>query len=142
MSEQSAPPESASRRTAPTVFLHIGTMKTGTSFLQRVLQRNAAVLAADGITYPLENSRWALQVRAARDILEIKGKPTYGGWAAMLDAIQAWPGRAAVVSMEFYSLASAARAEKIVAALAPSDVQVIITARDLVRVMPLSLIHI
>lgn len=122
--------------TGPTVFLHIGTMKTGTSFLQSVLRRNARLLAEDGVLFPLDDSRWGLQVRATREILGILGRPTHGAWDAMLDEIRAWTGRAVVVSMEFFSLASAKRAQHVVGALAPSEVVVVITARDLVRVLP------
>lgn len=140
MTEQSATAASATAAapalSTPTVFLHIGTMKTGTSFLQAVLRRNAELLASHGVLYPLADSGWGLQVRATREILGILGRPTFGAWAAMLDQIRAWPGRAALVSMEFFSLASAQRAQQVVAALAPSEVVVIVTARDLVRVLP------
>lgn len=136
MTEQATVPRTSPPRSAPTVFLHIGTPKTGTSFLQSVLKRNAALLEEDGVRYPLDDDRWALQVLAVRDILGARGKPLDGGWPAMVEHIQAWPGRAALVSMEFLSLARPAQVRKIVAGLAPSNVEVIITARDLVRLMP------
>jgi len=135
MIDEAATRDRTSAQSDQTVYLHIGTMKTGTSFLQHVLLRNAELLEADGVRYPLDGRGWALQVRAARDVLDIKGMPTQGGWDAMVDQIHAWPGHS-VVSMEFYSLASPVRAKKVAAGLAPSRVEVIITARDLVRVIP------
>lgn len=120
----------------PTTFLHIGTMKTGTSFLQSVLLRNQAALAEEGVIYPVDDTRWAMQVRATRDVLSIKGEPAEGAWDALTRCIHAWPGRAAVVSMEFFSLASAPNIRKVVHGLSPTPVEVIITARDLVRVVP------
>lgn len=136
MIEESVSAGSRSSAAAPTVFLHIGTMKTGTSFIQRVLQRNRELLRAEGVLYPLDGVHWALQVRAARDILGIKGIPAEGAWPKLEEKIRAWNGRACVVSMEFYSLASAVKAVQVVSRLKPSEVQVIITARDLVRVIP------
>ncbi len=137
MTHESALLDNTPAHTAPTVFLHIGTMKTGTSFLQHVLQRNAAVLAGEGVLYPLTDSgAWAMQVRATRDVLGIGGRPSDGGWAALLERIQTWTGRAAVVSMEFYSLANDATVRQVAERLAPSPVQVIVTARDLARIMP------
>ncbi|MBA2390517.1 MAG: hypothetical protein H0V67_09715 [Geodermatophilaceae bacterium] len=123
------------RSSAPTTYLHIGTMKTGTSFVQSVLSRNHEVLAGEDVTFP-GNDRWAMQVRATRDVLSIKGKPVDGAWDQLVRHIHAWPGRAALVSMEFLSLASADDAIRVVRGLAPSRVEVILTARDLVRVLP------
>lgn len=136
MTEVSNPSEQQPGDAPLTVFLHIGTMKTGTSFVQSVLLKNREVLRDEGVLYPLRGNQWALQVKAARDILGIKGLPSEGGWAAQAEKIDAWDGRAVVVSMEFYSLASAAKAKQVVASLRPAKVEIILTARDLVRVLP------
>ncbi len=136
MIDEAVAPHRSERSSAPTTYLHIGTMKTGTSFVQSVLSRNHEVLADEGVTFPLDNNRWAMQVRAVRDVMSIQGKPVDGAWDHLLHHIHAWPGRAALVSMEFLSLASAANAGRVVRELAPSRVEVILTARDLVRVLP------
>lgn len=121
----------------PTIYLHIGTMKTGTSFLQRVLVRNRKVLAANGVLFPTDASSWGLQVRAARDVLKIVGpRPSDGAWQALLDQVRAHRGTTVLISMEFFSFATAATVKQIVDDLGGERVQVIITARDYARVMP------
>ena len=125
----------------PTVHLHIGTTKSGTSFLQGVLWSHRVRLAADGILYPGED-RWAEQVAAVRDVLR-EGRKTrreieVGAWEAMRDRMLGWPGRSVIMSMELISLATPERAERIVSSLHPADVHVVITARDLARVIPSS----
>ncbi|WP_397544404.1 hypothetical protein [Roseovarius salis] len=39
----------------PTLLIHIGAHKTGTTALQRAFEQNTAVLAAHGVTYPRTN---------------------------------------------------------------------------------------
>lgn len=121
----------------PTVFLHIGMMKTGTSFIQDVVLRNQQLLESQGVLFPTDDTQWALQVRAARDVLGIAGpRPSGGAWAEVLARVQAHRGRASLISMEFLSFADLATARRIVAGLDTDDVQVVITARDVVRIMP------
>lgn len=126
---------------APTVYLHIGTLKSGTSYLQSVLWRHRDLLAADGVLYP-GVERWSEQVDAVRDVLnEVRKTRSHievGAWQAMCDRILAWPGRSAIMSMELFSLASPERVERIVASLQPAEVHAVITARDLARVIPSS----
>ena len=126
---------------APTVNLHIGTLKSGTSFVQGVLWRHRIRLADNGILFPGVDS-WSEQVAAVRDVLR-EGRQTrreieVGAWDAMRDTILAWPGPTAIMSMELISLATPERVERIVSSLRPADVHVVITARDLARVIPSS----
>jgi len=121
----------------PTVFLHVGTFKSGTSYLQSVLVRNRDRLAEDGVLFPTGDRKWGAQVRAVRDVLGMKGPtPTEGAWDELVASIHDSPARVAVISMEFLSLAKPATVRKIVDDLRPCQVQVILGARDLVRVMP------
>lgn len=121
----------------PTVYLHIGMFKSGTSFLQSVLVRNADRLLRDGVVFPIVGGKWSAQVRAARDVLGIKHhNPSDGAWSELVAMIHASPARTAVVSMEFLSLATRDAVRRIVADLSPWQVEVIVTARDLVRVLP------
>ncbi len=64
------------------VLLHVGTPKTGTSYLQDVLFRNREVLAAAGITYPA--SRPDSHFLAALDLMQLP----WGGLQS--EAIGAW----------------------------------------------------
>lgn len=122
----------------PVVYLHIGTYKAGTSFLQGRLVSNAAALKEDGVLFP-GPGLYASQVAAVRDVLgwDVTGKgQAVIEWADLRDEIHAWRGRAAVVSMEFLSAAPRRKVERIVSSLAPAEVNIIITARDLMRVIP------
>ena len=126
---------------APTVYLHIGTLKSGTSFLQGVLWFHRELLAEDGVLYP-GVERWSEQVDAVRDVLNEERRARshieVGAWESMCGRILAWPGRSAIMSMELLSLATPDRVERIVASLRPAEVHAVITARDLARVIPSS----
>lgn len=123
----------------PVVYLHIGAFKTGTSFLQSRLWALRNELAEQGVLFPGEHG-WGDQVRA---ISHVAGrKDPHGGsvpaepWDELLAQIRAWPGHAAILSFEFLSLARPRQVRRIVDALAPAEVRVVVTARDLVRVVP------
>ena len=49
-----------------TVVLHVGAMKTGTTFIQAVMRTNRAALAERGVLWP--GHSWADQVRAVNDV--------------------------------------------------------------------------
>lgn len=126
---------SRDRSGAPVVHLHIGTMKTGTSYLQRVLSRNTDRLEDQGVRFPSD----AISIgKAARDVIGIPSRTgsTEGHWQALVDDLQDWDGRSAVVSSEFLSFASAALAKRAVTSLWPCPVEIVVTARDLARLLP------
>ena len=72
---------------ADRVVLHIGSMKSGTSFIQNVLGNNGDALAEHGITFAGE--RWRDQVTAVQDLIAHGGparspstRPARGaGWS-------------------------------------------------------------
>jgi hypothetical protein len=114
----------------PTVVLHIGTMKSGTSYLQSVLKANDDRLAEAGVLFP----SWAKQLTATREARSAKAdRPT---WDALLDSIHSWSGRAVVLSVEGLSFSAEDEVGRILAALRPCPVRVVITARDIARVIP------
>jgi len=59
----------------PTVYLHIGAFRTGTTYLQQVLRLSHEALAEQGVLFP-GNQRWRDQVAGVRDLL---GMSTRGG---------------------------------------------------------------
>lgn len=129
---------------APVVYLHVGGMKTGTSFLQSLLIENRDALTAEGVLFP--GGEWGAQVRAVRDILQLALPSSSGTGAPDERLVGAWPrlraemlahrGRASVVSMEFLSFATPEQARSVVDSLAPAPVEVILTVRDATRVLP------
>lgn len=119
--------------------MHIGAFKTGTSYLQRRLAAARTDLAAAGILCPGERG-FKDQVRGLNQLLgRTDGtgrRARHRHWDELVATIHGWDGPAAVLSFEFLSLARSRQAQRLVADLAPCDVHVILTARDLVRVVP------
>lgn len=116
-----------------TVHLHVGEPKTGTTYLQAMLDGNREALAADGLVVP--GSRLD-QVRAGNDLLDVADDRGGGAWAALVDQIGGFDGAAAVVSMESLVLASPEQAERAVSSFPGCEVRVVLTLRDLARVVP------
>lgn len=123
---------------ATKTFLHVGLPKSGTTYLQAVLAENRARLA-DRAALLFPGRTWHEQVRAVRDVRGQQGRGggpgDAGAWDALVTEIAAWPGDA-VVSMEWLGGAPTEQVATIVDSLAPSRVEVIVTARDLARTIP------
>ncbi len=86
---EDAPDDERGGRMSKRVLLHVGTPKTGTSYLQDVLFRNRRTLAAAGILYPAD--RFDAHFLAALDLMRLP-------WGGLEDeAIGAWDRLAAQV---------------------------------------------
>ena len=124
---------------APTCYLHVGGFKTGTSYLQRRLIDGRAALRASGVLVPGQHGIGE-HVRAGKVILErtdLRGRPVPDAvWHRLRDEMLAFEGHSAVFSYEAVCGATTAQARRMVEDLAPADVRIVITARDLVRVIP------
>jgi hypothetical protein len=116
------------------VVLHIGSMKSGTSFLQNVLSTNREALAAHGVQFP---GSWRDQVEAVRDIANnaTSGLAADGPWRRLVELVDAWPDTA-VISMEFLAARSAEEVEVVCASFPDAEVDVVLTARDMTRTIP------
>lgn len=123
------------------VILHVGTPKTGTSFVQDVLFRNRDVLAEHGIVYPAD--RFDAHFLAAVDLLKLPWggleADARGAWADLVAKVRAAEGTV-IVSHEILAVASPAQARRAVADLtagsADVEVHLVVSARDLVRQIP------
>jgi len=116
------------------VVLHIGTMKTGTSFIQSVLGSNKAELAEAGVVFP---GGFGVQARAVRDMLKLPKHPRRNRrrWGKLAEQAHAGDGTA-IYSMEFLSFAGEEQVPELVAPFAGLDVRVVLTVRDQLRVLP------
>ena len=116
------------------VILHIGVMKTGTSFLQSVLQYHTQDLAAEGVDFL--GSRFGKQARAVLDGLKLPQQPRRNTrrWRRLVS--DAHEGRTGVVSMEFLSYANPSQVESFLSPLRGRDVRVVLTVRDQLRAVP------
>jgi hypothetical protein len=119
--------------------LHIGLLKSGTSFIQQQIRHHSGALAEDGVLFP-GGRTWRTQVTAVRDLLGTSHLGVAGGktrsWDWLAGEAQSWPGETVLVSMEFLSFAEQEQAKRAAESLQPRDVDVLVTARDLARVVP------
>jgi hypothetical protein len=126
------------------VLLHVGTPKTGTSYLQDVLFRNRETLAAHGICYPAD--RFDAHFLAALDLMRLPWggleAEAVGAWDRLAEAVRAWPGTS-IVSHEILATASRSQVGRALSSLgadAPGrdrpEIHIILSVRDLVRQIP------
>lgn len=117
------------------VFFHVGTLKTGTTYLQRVMWENRERLRAAGVLFAGEyyhDRVWATQtVRRMRQPHDRAAS----AWDRMVDQINAFDGDA-IVSHEFFGGVSPEQAAEMAARVAPAEVHVVATARDLIGIFP------
>jgi hypothetical protein len=115
------------------VYLHIGTLKSGTTYIQEFSSRNRKALLDAGLLWTASVANF----RAVDDLLGTwRPRPGLeGAWERMSRRIQAHDGDA-LISNELLSPIFPPKMERLVNALAPAEVRVIITARDLGRVLP------
>jgi len=120
------------------VFLHIGAPKTGTTFVQSVLFHFRDALREQGVLYPAE--RYDEHFFAAVDLqdLDFSGEPrpeAAGMWQRVAARARSWPGTS-IISHDVFAGASQEQAAAAVKSLAPAQVHVVFTARDLGRQLP------
>ena len=119
------------------VFLHIGTPKSGTTYLQEKLALNREAIAEQGLTYPttrtgnhfegaldLIEERWAGQLDVAR-----------GQWGALVGEARKAAGDV-LISHEILAAASPAQIAGAMAAFEDDEVHIVLTVRDLARQIP------
>ena len=120
----------------PVVFVHIGCPKSGTSHIQARLSANNDEAARQGLLWP---KPWERQVRAVRDLRSLgvddQLKPT-GAWNNLCREISVWEGGAALVSMEWLVTLRPYQIKACIEALEPARVEIVCSARDLVRTLP------
>src|SRR5690242_1644293 len=123
----------------PRVYLHIGAMKTGTTYLQRLLEASKGDLAAQGVLFP--GRTWNDQHLGVREVLfdsddpEVQAK-TRGKWDALVREVHEHRGPASVVSMEYLSYVETERARTVLDSFGGLDVHVILGIRDAERGLP------
>jgi hypothetical protein len=118
---------------ADQVFVHVGTMKSGTSYLQALCNCNMDLLAESGVLWKWSDTSF----QAMADLLGTRhqGKAVAGAWAALKQDIDAWDGDV-LISNELLAEKDARTVRRLVEGLDPATVQVVITARDLARTIP------
>lgn len=126
-------------RRKPTVVLHIGAPKTGTTYLQSLMRANRPGLADAGVVLP--GDAWVHQVRGVRDVMGLGGDDyqrslSAGMWPRLTDEVHDLRTGTAVISMEFMCFADETAATRIVESFPDHDVHVVLTVRDARRTIP------
>jgi hypothetical protein len=115
------------------VFVHIGTMKSATTYVQELGARNSSQLRERGV-YWVTGERPFLAVGDLLDRHEHR-PGSAGAWTDLVREIAQFPGDV-VLSNERLAPLGGGRIRRVVAALAPAEINVVVTARDLSRVIP------
>jgi hypothetical protein len=120
---------------AERVVLHVGTMKSGTSFIQSALMSHPEELDATGGRFLGET--FGRQAKAVRDILR---KPRRSGrharWRALADEARNFDGELGIISMEFLGFARDAQLSQFLDPFGDLTVDVVLTVRDQFRAIP------
>ncbi|MDR7251425.1 hypothetical protein J2X46_000397 [Nocardioides sp. BE266] len=123
------------------VFLHVGTAKSGTSFLQDLWWQQRDDLRDRGLLLPGDGRRdhfaAAALVKGMTDVVATFGERELSAWQRLLDETRDWPDDV-LVSNEHFADSPPEAARDAVAELAAvaDEVHVVVTARDLGRVLP------
>jgi len=133
------------------VILHVGTPKTGTSYLQDVLFRNKRTLADHGILYAAD--RFDAHFLAALDLMRLPWggleREALGAWDRLAGQVRGWHGGTAIISHEILAAASRSQVGKALTSLGHDpghregrrgrgqvEVHLVLSVRDLVRQIP------
>ena len=117
------------------MILHIGAMKTATTYLQGMLQGHRELLGEHGWFVPAQGPL----VTGVREILALNGAPLapeWPTWDRVVRRARRHAARGTILSMEFLSFAHEAGARRIVDSLAGMDVHVVLTVRDAAAALP------
>lgn len=116
------------------MFLHVGTMKSATTYLQGLFDRNAERLSEAGVWWPSSASSF-LAVADFRGTQDVDRPGRAGAWRRFAGAVQRYDGNV-LLSNELLAPLGKPKIERLAADLAPAELRVILTARDLARVIP------
>ncbi len=125
---------------AKRVFLHVGTPKSGTTYLQAVLWHNAGRLKADGLLLP---GRFQTHYAAAKGVTNRSGQlrdtrvAADEAWPRLVRQLNRWDGDA-LISHELLAPATRDQAVAAKAAIAGAEIHLVLTARALHQQVPAS----
>ena len=125
---------------ASRVLLHVGTPKTGTTYLQDVCFLNRDLLREHGILYPAD--RFDAHFLAALDLMRLPWggleRHAVGAWDRLAEEVRAFDGTA-IVSHEILARATAAQTRRALESLghgSGTEIHLLLSVRDLVRQIP------
>src|SRR3954453_16009400 len=127
------------------VILHVGTPKTGTTYLQDVLFKNKRLLGEHGILYAAD--RFDAHFLAALDLMRLPWggleREAVGAWERLAAEVRGWHGDTAIISHEILAAASRSQVGRALESLGHRprtpgglEVHLVLSVRDLVRQIP------
>ncbi len=121
------------------VFFHLGSPKTGTTYLQEILWRNRDALRRAGLLYPGDcpeaHFQAAMDLQGTQFQADWNDADVPSAWHRIVQQARQFSGDA-VLSHELFCTAAAEDIERAMADLAFAEVHVVCTARDLARQLP------
>lgn len=126
--------------TLPVIYLHIGSPKSGTTFIQNVLWANADALRDSGVVLP--GLSFSGQQAGVWDLREIRQEETdpapswHGAWQTLAAEALVPAVRAAIISHETLAALDERQIERAVRAFGSAEVHVVYTIRDLAGLLP------
>lgn len=119
------------------MFIHVGLPKTGTSYVQSTLWRSQERLAGQGVSVPGEHRQF--QRRAVWDLIGRRlgdDEPDVpGSWRALIQHVQSGTEPTVILSEEFLVHARRPHVRRIVRDLEPAEVHIVVTVREVTRVI-------
>lgn len=121
------------------ILLHVGSPKTGTTFLQQVLWSQRDLAREQGLLLPSDS--FSDHYLASLDVRDLAHRPEHppravGMWQRMAAEAVSWPGDV-LISHELLAAATGEQCKRAIDALGDTaEVHVVVTARDLVRQIP------
>lgn len=121
------------------LYLHIGLLKTGTTFLQDGLWMHKEALAERGVLVPGRHRRRhliaSLDLRDDPKLARRAGDVS-APWQELVDEAKAWAGPAAVISHEFFAPAAPEHIQRAADSVGEMELHLVITARVLTELAP------
>lgn len=119
------------------MLLHIGAMKTGTTYVQNLLKVNRKALRKQGWLVP----GGPLVTGGVREVMGLTDAGSRAGaatpkWDEVCAQARDWDGSGSLISMEFLSYAGPERAQRVLEGFGPDRVHVVLTVRDARGALP------
>jgi hypothetical protein len=124
---------------AKRTFLHVGTTKSGTTYLQYVLWRSARpVMRRHGVLLPGARTTHFLAAKGVTERIDQQQKSDMDpavAWPRLVDEVNAWDGDA-LIAHELFGPASTNQAERAKSLLEGTEIHLVLTARSLAKQVP------
>jgi hypothetical protein len=120
------------------VYLHVGPVKTGSSYLQSIMWNSRDALREQGILLPITHpNEFFLAANDVQDgqftLVETPGSE--GAWARVAVRATSWPGRV-LITCELLGFSEQDHVQRIANSLAPATLHLIVMARCRADVLP------